>query len=73
MERETLIAERLLAWDSESNALAPLTESQLKSIELLFDTSDDRPFPTEVSFVISFSVLCSFIFQFNFLVQLFPI
>lgn len=59
MEREALIAERLLAWDNESNALAPLTETQLKSIELLCDTSDDRPFPTEVSFLLVFNILKS--------------
>ncbi|KAG8201548.1 hypothetical protein JTE90_011223 [Oedothorax gibbosus] len=48
MERETQIAEKLLSWDNESNALAPLSENQLKSIELLYETSDDRPFPSEL-------------------------
>ncbi|XP_054719988.1 conserved oligomeric Golgi complex subunit 3-like [Uloborus diversus] len=48
MDKENLIAEKLLAWDSESDSLAPLSDLQLKSISALQDSSYERPFPSEL-------------------------
>ncbi|KFM56619.1 Conserved oligomeric Golgi complex subunit 3, partial [Stegodyphus mimosarum] len=48
LDKQALITERLLAWESEINPLAPLTEVQLKSIALLSEISCERPFPTNL-------------------------
>lgn len=48
MDNDALIAERLLAWDSETNPLAPLTDVQLESISALAEISKHRPFPKDL-------------------------
>ncbi|CAL1265670.1 unnamed protein product [Larinioides sclopetarius] len=48
MDTEALIAEKLLAWDRETNPLAPLSEKQLKVLQLLSDLPNERPFPTDL-------------------------
>ncbi|XP_035208176.1 conserved oligomeric Golgi complex subunit 3-like [Stegodyphus dumicola] len=48
VDKQAVITERLLAWESETNPLAPLTEVQLKNIALLSEISCERPFPTNL-------------------------
>ncbi|GBN49608.1 hypothetical protein AVEN_65467-1, partial [Araneus ventricosus] len=47
MDTEALIAERLLAWDRETDPLAPLSGKQLKVLQLLSELPNERPFPTD--------------------------
>lgn len=48
MDDDALIAERLLAWDSETEPLAPLSDVQFESIASLAELSKERPFPFDV-------------------------
>lgn len=48
MDDEAIIAENLLAWDCDSESLAPLTDVQLESIAALAELSKQRPFPYDV-------------------------
>lgn len=48
MDDEAIIAENLLAWDCDSESLAPLSDVQLESIAALAELSKQRPFPYDV-------------------------
>ena len=48
MDEDTIIAENLLAWNCDSESLAPLTDVQLESIAALAELSKQRPFPYDV-------------------------
>ncbi|GIX94140.1 conserved oligomeric Golgi complex subunit 3 [Caerostris darwini] len=48
MDKDALISERLLAWDRETDPLAPLNEIQLECIRLLSEIPNERPFPTNL-------------------------
>lgn len=51
MDDEAIIAENLLAWDCDSESLAPLSDVQLESIAALAELSKQRPFPYDVRII----------------------